>query len=75
MAGLPHHKVAMDPALVRLGNMITNRYKYFRWTKRTAYISFMYVFVVPGVIGYLGWTNDGLLDFRAKRKGDTVYER
>jgi len=43
--------------------MITNRYKYFRWTKRTAYISFMYVFVVPGVIGYLGWTNDVSFDF------------
>ncbi|KAK4225511.1 hypothetical protein QBC38DRAFT_457183 [Podospora fimiseda] len=75
MAGLQHNKVAMDPALTRLGNMITNRYKYFRWTPRTAWISFVYVLAVPAAVTYLGWTQDGKLDFRAKRKGDTVYER
>ncbi|KAK4237919.1 hypothetical protein C8A03DRAFT_34113 [Achaetomium macrosporum] len=75
MAGLPHNKVAMDPALVKLGNMITNRYKYFRWTKRTAGITFMYVFVVPGIIGYLGYKTDGLWDMRAKRRGDILAER
>lgn len=38
--------------------MITNRYKYFRWTKRTAAISFVYVFVVPSIVGYLGYKTD-----------------
>jgi hypothetical protein len=38
--------------------MITNRYKYFRWTKRTAGITFMYVVVVPSIIGYLGYKTD-----------------
>ncbi|KAK4157950.1 hypothetical protein C8A00DRAFT_39802 [Chaetomidium leptoderma] len=75
MAGLPHNKMALDPALVRLGNMIQNRYKYFRWTKRTAGITLVYVAIIPGIIGYLGYNNDGLWDFRAKRRGDTVYER
>ncbi|KAL2024412.1 hypothetical protein VTK56DRAFT_8223 [Thermocarpiscus australiensis] len=75
MAGLPHNKMAMDPALVRLGNMINNRYKYFRWTKRTAGITFMYVVVVPSIVGYLGWYTDGLWDLRAKRRGDVISER
>ncbi|SPQ22491.1 96272484-1e1c-4859-82af-987945679643 [Thermothielavioides terrestris] len=75
MAGLPHYKMAMDPALVRLGNMIQNRYKYFRWTRRTAGITFMYVVVVPGIIGYLGYKTDGLWDLRAKRRGDIISER
>ncbi|KAH6849756.1 hypothetical protein B0I37DRAFT_413205 [Chaetomium sp. MPI-CAGE-AT-0009] len=75
MAGLPHNKMAMDPALVRLGNMVANRYKYFRWTKRTATISFVYVMVIPAIVGYLGYKNDGLWDLRAKRRGDPIHER
>ncbi|KAL2135266.1 hypothetical protein VTI74DRAFT_9146 [Chaetomium olivicolor] len=75
MAGLPHNKMAMDPALVRLGNMVSNRYKYFRWTKRTAGITFMYVAVIPTIIAYLGYKTDGLWDMRAKRRGDIISER
>ncbi|GAB1320470.1 hypothetical protein MFIFM68171_10680 [Madurella fahalii] len=75
MAGLPHNKVAMDPALIRLGNMISNRYRYFRWTKRTAGVTFMYVAVIPSIIAYLGYKTDGLWDFRAKRRGDLISER
>ncbi|KAL2169679.1 hypothetical protein VTG60DRAFT_5818 [Thermothelomyces hinnuleus] len=75
MAGLPHNKVAMDPALVRLGSMVQNRYKYFRWTKRTARITFVYAAVIPAIIGYLGYQNDGLWDLRAKRRGDIISER
>ncbi|EAQ91014.1 predicted protein [Chaetomium globosum CBS 148.51] len=67
--------MAMDPALVRLGNMTANRYKYFRWTKRTAALSFIYVIAVPSVLGYLGYHNDGLWDLRGKRKGDIISER
>jgi hypothetical protein len=36
----------------------SNRYKYFRWTKRTAIISFAYVIAVPAIVGYLGYTSD-----------------
>ncbi|KAK1768484.1 hypothetical protein QBC33DRAFT_535129 [Phialemonium atrogriseum] len=75
MGGLQHHKMALDPAIVRLGNMITNRHKYFRWTPRTAGITFAYVVVIPGIVGYLAYKTDGLWDFRAKRKGDLVSER
>ncbi|KAK4043969.1 hypothetical protein C8A01DRAFT_31842 [Parachaetomium inaequale] len=75
MAGLPHNKMAMDPALVRLGNMVQNRYKYFRWTKRTTGITFMYVAVIPAIIGYLGYQTDGLWDLRVKRRGDIISER
>lgn len=35
-----------------------NRHKYFRWTPRTAWITFVYVGLVPGIIGYLGYTSD-----------------
>lgn len=54
--------------------MIQNRYKYFRWTKRTAWLSFVYVIVVPGAVGYLGWKYDVSEPFRlgwkeGKREG------
>lgn len=75
MGGLQHYKMALDPAIVRLANMQTNRYKYFRWTPRTARIAFTWVFVVPSIVGYLSYKTDGLWDFRAKRKGDLIVER
>ncbi|KFY45491.1 hypothetical protein V494_00918 [Pseudogymnoascus sp. VKM F-4513 (FW-928)] len=31
---------SIDPAYVKYNNMIVNRHKYFRWTKRTAFLSF-----------------------------------
>ena len=44
-------------------DMNANRYKYFRWTPRTAWITFVYVAVVPSVLGYVGYVTEvsGLL--------------
>ena len=44
-------------------DMNANRYKYFRWTPRTAWITFVYVAVVPSIIGYVGYVTEvsGLL--------------
>ena len=43
--------------------MSANRWKYFRWTPRTAWITFVYVAVVPSVLGYVGYVTEvsGLL--------------
>ncbi len=38
--------------------MWTNRYKYFRWTGRTARITFAYTVIVPSIIGYIAYTSD-----------------
>jgi hypothetical protein len=38
--------------------MVVNRHKYFRWTKRTAFITTMYVVVVPATLGYFGYITD-----------------
>ena len=38
--------------------MTTNRYKYFRWTKRTARITFLYIAVVPTVFTTLAYQTD-----------------
>jgi hypothetical protein len=35
-----------------------NRHKYFRWTRRTAFIATMYVVVVPATLGYFGYMTD-----------------
>ncbi|KAK4137453.1 hypothetical protein BT67DRAFT_438715 [Trichocladium antarcticum] len=75
MAGLPHHKMALDPALVRIGNVSTNRYKYFRWNKRTVTVNIIFVLVIPSIIGYIGYKTDGKYDLRAKRRGDVIEER
>ncbi|OIW33751.1 hypothetical protein CONLIGDRAFT_628662 [Coniochaeta ligniaria NRRL 30616] len=75
MGGLQHYKMALDPAIIRLGNMSSNRYKYFRWTPRTARITFIWVALVPGLVGYAAYKTDGLWDYRAKRRGDLIVER
>jgi hypothetical protein len=38
--------------------MQANRYKYFRWTPRTARISFIYVVVVPTIFAYVAYKTD-----------------
>lgn len=35
--------------------MTVNRHKYFRWTKRTAWITFAYVALVPGLMAAAGY--------------------
>ncbi|KAI1844094.1 hypothetical protein JX265_009643 [Neoarthrinium moseri] len=74
MAGLKHFKMAMDPAIQKLGNMTTTRHKYFRWTPRTARITFMYAVFVPAIFGVVAYQTDGKWDLRAKRKGDLIAE-
>ncbi|KAL5605967.1 hypothetical protein BROUX41_006232 [Berkeleyomyces rouxiae] len=73
MAG--HGHSPMDPAFIKLNEMQNKRYQYFRWTPRTARISFMYIFVVPSILGMIAYKTDGLLDFRGKRKGDSLLEK
>ncbi|OCK79695.1 hypothetical protein K432DRAFT_382841 [Lepidopterella palustris CBS 459.81] len=74
MAGHHNNSLAMDPALVKYANMYVNRYKFFRWTPRTAWINFAYVVAIPSVVGYLAYTTDGKWDFRGKRRGDIIAE-
>lgn len=72
--------------------MQKDRHKYFRWTPRTARLTFIYVALIPSIMGYIAYKTDvsvceqarraqlandakGLWDFRAKRKGDLIYEK
>ncbi|KAI0014198.1 NADH:ubiquinone oxidoreductase 6.6kD subunit [Xylariaceae sp. FL0662B] len=74
MAGLQHYKMSMDPAIQKLGNMTSNRHKFFRWTPRTARIAFMYMVFVPAVSIFVAYQTDGRIDIRAKRRGDSMLE-
>ncbi|RYP43778.1 hypothetical protein DL768_009703 [Monosporascus sp. mg162] len=56
------------------GAMTTNRHKYFRWTPRTARITFMYAVFVPAIFTFMAYQTDGKYDMRAKRKGDLISE-
>ena len=38
--------------------MTANRYKYFRWTPRTAWITFVYVGLIPGLLGVVAYSTD-----------------
>ncbi|RYP41223.1 hypothetical protein DL769_011597 [Monosporascus sp. CRB-8-3] len=74
MGGLQHYRMSMDPAIQKLGTMTTNRHKYFRWTPRTARITFMYAVFVPAMLTFMAYQTDGKYDIRAKRKGDLISE-
>ncbi|KAF2084048.1 hypothetical protein K490DRAFT_69163 [Saccharata proteae CBS 121410] len=73
MAG-EHNTLSMDPALVKYGNINNNRYKYFRWTPRTVWITVAYVFIVPSMLGVVAYTTDGKYNMRGKRRGDIAAE-
>ncbi|KAF4582864.1 NADH:ubiquinone oxidoreductase 6.6kD subunit [Ophiocordyceps camponoti-floridani] len=72
---MAHSRFKLDPALLKLAAMQKSRHEYFRWNRRTATITIMYMVVVPAIVGYIGYKTDGLIDMRAKRDGDTIYER
>ncbi|KAF1947517.1 hypothetical protein EJ02DRAFT_391991 [Clathrospora elynae] len=74
MAGHNHGIIHSDPAIIKWANMTTNRHKYFRWTRRTAWISFAYVILVPAMLGTAGYMADGKWDMRGKRRGDMISE-
>ena len=38
--------------------MSAHRYKYFRWTPRTAWISIAYVILFPSFLGYVAYNTD-----------------
>ena len=38
--------------------MTANRWKYFRWTPRTAWITVVYAVIVPAAFGYVGFVTD-----------------
>ncbi|EXJ83551.1 hypothetical protein A1O1_07174, partial [Capronia coronata CBS 617.96] len=50
------------------------RWRYFRWTPRTAWISFMYAIAVPSALGYVFAKADGKYVLRGKLRGDTISE-
>lgn len=35
-----------------------NRYKYFRWSPRHAWLSFVYMALIPGTLGYLAYKTE-----------------
>ncbi|GAQ10277.1 hypothetical protein ALT_7598 [Aspergillus lentulus] len=73
MAG-PSRSLVLDPALQKYYELTANRYKYFRWTPRHAWLSFIYMIAIPGTLGYIAYKTDGKYEFRGKRRGDTILE-
>ncbi|KAI9672254.1 MAG: hypothetical protein M1831_002068 [Alyxoria varia] len=59
MAGGSHEPtIHMDPAYVKYSQMQIERYKFFRWNARTTFISILFVGVIPGMFGYMGYVTD-----------------
>ncbi|KAF2266435.1 hypothetical protein CC78DRAFT_614955 [Lojkania enalia] len=71
---LNHGTLHQDPALIKWNNMNANRHKYFRWTPRTAWVTFAYVVLVPSIIGTAFYMTDGKYEMRGKRRGDLIVE-
>ncbi|KAA8911727.1 hypothetical protein FN846DRAFT_934598 [Sphaerosporella brunnea] len=74
MAGNHNHVLHEDPAIIKYSNLNTNRFRYFRWTPRTAKLNFIYVIAVPALLGYVAYATEGKFEFRGKRRGDSVSE-
>ncbi|KAJ5925785.1 hypothetical protein N7454_007295 [Penicillium verhagenii] len=73
MAG-PSKSLILDPAFQKYYELNANRYKYFRWTPRHAWMSILYMGVIPGILTYVAYQTEGKFELRGKRKGDTIFE-
>ncbi|TKX19622.1 hypothetical protein C1H76_8194 [Elsinoe australis] len=74
MAGHNKPTLAMDPALVRYANMYVKRHEYFRWNRKTAGLTLLYMAVIPGALYWVARSTEGKYEFRGKRRGDTINE-
>ncbi|TGZ82676.1 hypothetical protein EX30DRAFT_303902, partial [Ascodesmis nigricans] len=61
-----------DPAFMKLANLNTNRFRYFRWTPYTVKFSLMAGLVFPGSLLWLAYETEGKYSLRGKRKGDLI---
>ncbi|CEO59552.1 NADH:ubiquinone oxidoreductase 6.6kD subunit [Penicillium brasilianum] len=73
MAG-PSKSLVLDPALQKYYELNANRYKYFRWTPRHAWLSFVYMLAIPGALTWVAYKTEGKYELRGKRRGDTIAE-
>ena len=52
------HKEAGQDSADGGSDMYVKRHQYFKWTPRTAWLSFAYVFAVPSVFMYMSYANE-----------------
>ncbi|KAJ5126490.1 hypothetical protein N7448_007269 [Penicillium atrosanguineum] len=73
MAG-PSKSLILDPALQKYYELNANRYKYWRWNSRHAWLSLIYMVAIPGALTWAAYKTDGKYELRGKRRGDTISE-
>lgn len=59
--------------LTRWQDLYVNRHQYFRWTPRTAWLTFAYVVAVPSIFGYLAYTTDVSNYTSSRQPHDTLH--
>lgn len=52
------HNQSESPTDQQTQDMYVTRHQYFRWTPRTAWLTFAYVVAVPCVMGYVAYVSD-----------------
>ncbi|KAG8745301.1 hypothetical protein FRC10_008317 [Ceratobasidium sp. 414] len=71
MAG-DHGTIKIDPAIERWGAMRDNLWRGFRMTPYAARKVTLWLGIVPLSVGILALTLDRKIDWRAKRKGESL---
>ncbi|KAK9326159.1 hypothetical protein V1517DRAFT_311950 [Lipomyces orientalis] len=76
MAG-DHHQPTLkrDPAIDRHFEMRENYEKHFRWTPRTSRHAIIFLCVIPGVLLWTAYRFEGRINFEAKKRGDSIWEK
>ncbi|KAJ9193854.1 hypothetical protein DTO166G4_115 [Paecilomyces variotii] len=66
--------LVLDPAIQKYYELNQTRFRYFRWTPRTAWLTLVYVGIIPAALTYVAYKTDGKYELRGKRRGDTIRE-
>ncbi|KAF2148347.1 hypothetical protein K461DRAFT_282799, partial [Myriangium duriaei CBS 260.36] len=54
--------------------MYVKRHEYFRWNRKTAGLTVLYMAIIPGALYGLAKATEGKYEFRGKLRGDTIKE-
>ncbi|KAK9236053.1 hypothetical protein V1525DRAFT_408150 [Lipomyces kononenkoae] len=64
-----------DPAIDRHFAMRENYEAHFRWTPRTSRHAIALLCVIPGVLLWTAYRFEGKINFEAKKRGDSIWEK
>ncbi|KAK7208085.1 hypothetical protein BZA70DRAFT_287407 [Myxozyma melibiosi] len=64
-----------DPAIDRHYTLRENYEAYYRWTPKNARYALIFLVAIPGALLYTSYKFEGKINFEAKKRGESIFEK